>query len=466
MFDFYDTSQFTLSDCNRTFDLIGIINGRVQMTNFPHRDVVLTRISLLLPTRQQGIVDIWNSSDELHPIFASDWKSLQLCVIKCCNLTGFFKIDDKKVLHFKAREFKSPTSHKFIWLSEDQPDFWEHPVGLADKTYEKKADEQLSWPDLPQGPSGFLRPSSGSVLQTRHYTIEELDTSFHMADIEPFYWEDIEKLQKSLKSALLGHVSHYTNKIKNKQLLFHEEIDKIKTQKMTNFNTKSSNKKMKAKAPTRDQTNDILAILRQRKSSEQANNGLETDSSSKNEENCTENKESFSSSESEDEIATTSRKTRSKLVYTSSESEDNVGMSDSERPTLFNDNDSDENSVGIMPNIPDAEFERKREAITKTAKETTGKINQEDNMETNTVALMPMSSDDENRDRNLQITAICESSDNESAESGMLHSPDIIPPVCEINPLERKIEKLSSKVERLEDIILSLRRTIEAIKHN
>ena len=436
------------------------------MTNISHRDVVLTRISLLLPTRQQGLVDIWNSSDELHPIFASDWKSLQLCVIKCCNLMGFYKIDDRKVLHFKAREFKSPTSHKFIWLSEDQPDFWEQPVGLTDKSYEKNADEQLSWPDLPQGPSGFLRPSSGSVLQTRHYTIEQLDTSFHMNDIEPFYWEDLEKLHGALRSALLGHVSHYTNKIKNKQLLFHEQIEKIKTQKMTNFDTKSSKKKMKAKTPARDQQNDVLAILRQRKSSEQTNNDLEADSSSKNDENCTENKQTFSSSDSEDEIATTSRKTRSKLVYTSSESEDNVGMSDSERPTLFNDNDSDENSVGIMPNIPDEEFERKREAVKKTAKETTEKVNQEDKMETNTVALMPMSSDDENCDDNLQISAICESSDNESVESGMLHSPDIIPPVYEINPLERKIEKLSSKVERLEDIILSLRRTIEEIKHN
>ena len=445
MFDFYDTSNFTLSDCDRLMDTIGIINGQVMIQGFSGN--VLTRIPLLLPTSQQSVLDIWNADENLHATFATDWKRLQLCAVRDIHLMGFYKIREKKILYFRAKPGKITEKRKFIWLSEDAADFWDKPVSVADP-YNKDADEQESWPDLPEGPTGFLRASAGSVLKTRLYSSDDLDTALHMSDLDPFYWEDFEKLYRKIHGALNDHVSHNTNRLLNKHLLFNDEICFLGTRKIAD-----TERIVNTKLEVTETDAHSLAIFDLYLDKKLPQTTMDSD-----------NSHDESEKSSDEEIATTSKKTRRKLVYTSSESEPDNGMSDSERPTLFNDDEeSDCESAGIMPMIPDEKFDNplNSSANDRIASAKTRHLLQNE------------STDDNLKEGSEEIGAKTETPDEEVDQEMTLHShkptntepsisqhSNIIPEPIQVQRTEFLIAKLTERIDFLEEKVLCMQRKL------
>ena len=397
MFDFRDSRELTDDDLDRIIDLLGLINGKPQFSS--KQFGTLTRIPILLANKSQALLDIWNSDERRQPDFATDWKTLQMIIVRRCRFRGFLKIDDKRVYFFKTTQRKVDEANRFIWLSEDKSDFWTEPIGKPDEHYNEFQDQIESWPDVPVGPSGYLRASFGSVLKTRTYEIVTLETSVHCADLDPYAFEDLHDLQKLLKSALSEETRHKLNK-NRQRLRFDTQIEILKTKCINQYRPSA---KQSEKVKESSNLEQVLSIFANRKSS---NPSTVTDKSSPQAETH-EEPENMQSSSDEGEF-TMSRKTKKKLVYTSSEESD-CEMDIVERETLYDDNFDDTEVLPVMPMISEAEFRKRREKIEQRRK------SRQENVTEKNVSTGSIVSDDEN-DSQSQISESDVANANDTAE--------------------------------------------------
>ena len=139
------------------YNLCGIKNTRTILKSYPNVKKTVHRFGLFLPSKDQIIIEIWNSSTNMEPRFEPDWvESLQMCLIKQCSYHGTITIDEKEVYVFRLSQ-KEPEK-RFIWLSPKN--FWDCPVDIPNN---EPVFDVTYFPDI-YFKDGDLKISPGSVI--------------------------------------------------------------------------------------------------------------------------------------------------------------------------------------------------------------------------------------------------------------------------------------------------------------
>jgi hypothetical protein len=135
--DFTEPSFDTL-ETGKWFNLTGLINAEPIVQVYKKNNQVMQRFSLITIGFAQVIVEIWHREKETEIEFGSDWRNLQLVVIKGAKYHGISHMDSNEYLPKMKRCFVFRISsknkkHRFIWLSSPFRSFWIYPYSKAPK---------------------------------------------------------------------------------------------------------------------------------------------------------------------------------------------------------------------------------------------------------------------------------------------------------------------------------------------
>ena len=145
------------------YNIAGIINSKPVVLTF-NTGKLMQRVSFITPSLNQCILEIWNSSLEMQPKFSENWKILQFIFCKDVVYHGIAMMDEREVHVYRLSQ--SRTGGRYIWLSKDDPKFWENPISLPDINYDReKAEVSFCKMYLNQKFSHLLRQWRGQNIR-------------------------------------------------------------------------------------------------------------------------------------------------------------------------------------------------------------------------------------------------------------------------------------------------------------
>lgn len=202
MLEFLTLKNLDMSDVRRKkHNIAGIINSPVLTFKYK-TGRVLNRFGIVLPCLTNIICEIWSLDDETRPIFAENWKNLQLICLFGGGYGGDVKIGENFYKIFRV-DSKRSKKNRYIWLSEDSSTFWVKPILQRDCIDEYYYDCDISWPEpLPIG-DGILRKSEGSYVAGPMFKFMGRLHTDHFSEIHfPSLVEVYKKVKKSINGAI------------------------------------------------------------------------------------------------------------------------------------------------------------------------------------------------------------------------------------------------------------------------
>ena len=155
---------------NAKYDLIGLINGKVEVKNVNKRNgkgkLLLFKVPLRLGVDghyTQAIIEIWASTKKEEPVFTSDWHRLQVAYIRDLKF-----VDCRELHGLKYFQFVLPSNpnSRFIWLSGDRENYWMLPIARPENPRYYSTAHKFDGDST--SVRGFWERSNGSVFSKEY----------------------------------------------------------------------------------------------------------------------------------------------------------------------------------------------------------------------------------------------------------------------------------------------------------
>lgn len=210
-------------ELNRRYNVAGLINSNPIQRSY-QTGKTLQRVSLITPRFEQCIIEIWNSSKAMEPIFAQKWQVLQFCFVKNATFHGMSEMAPGVMVYVFRLSQKYASNNRYIWLSSPKNNFWANPIKAEDFVLEiTKAElDALAWPSPAPSIDGFLDMSSGSRFG-KIWTSEQRLLHSQYA-FTPYTFSDYERIRALYQRSVDGVRNVLTNIIADQSKLFDRYI--------------------------------------------------------------------------------------------------------------------------------------------------------------------------------------------------------------------------------------------------